>query len=98
MAKIYNLVFAKHENQNKNFLFQLPVNVEIKVNQRIFVDTMYGETEAIAVTSNFHVDVVVLSAIVEGCGAYLPLKNVTGYAEKVEKYQKISLTDCLPYY
>lgn len=98
MSKVYNLIFAKHENQNRNFLFQLPVNVEIKAKQRIFVDTMYGETEAIAATSNFHVDAGVLSAIVEGCGAYLPLKNVTGYAEKVEKYQKTALTDCLPYY
>lgn len=99
MKKVHNLIFATHGEYGKKFLFGLPVNVTIKEGERIFVDTMYGESQAIAATDSFQVDSEALSAIVAGCGAYLPLKSVTGIAEPVTTYRKkpIPSNDDLPF-
>lgn len=97
MRKVYNLVFVKHDGCDKTFLFQLPVNVSVWSGQRLFVDTMYGEKEATAITNNFHVGPDAAMEIIKGCGAYSPLKFVTGFAKKVEKYEKEPIIDDVPF-
>jgi len=97
MKTVYNLVFVKHDGCSKNFLFQAPPNTKMLVGQRLFVDTMYGEKEATAITNNFHVGPDAAMEIIKGCGAYSPLKFVTGFAKKVEKYEKEPIIDDVPF-
>lgn len=91
MNKVYNLIFAQHLPNSKYFLFQLPVNVAIKAGQQIYVDTIHGEAEATAATNNFHVDTSQFIAIVKGCGAYHPVKFVTGIQRSIRTFEKVPL-------
>ena len=91
MNKVYNLIFAQHLPNSKYFLFQLPVNVAIRAGQQIYVDTIRGEAEATAATNNFHVDTSQFMAIVKGCGAYHPVKFVTGIQRSIRTFEKAPL-------
>lgn len=86
--KILNLIFASHEGDTKKFLFQLPLGIEVAKGQKFYVDTMRGESIVIAETENIYVGRHTADALVIGCGAYEPLKMVTGYAVRLDKYEK----------
>ena len=85
--KYYNLVFINHGNTEKNYLFQLPLNISLKTNEKVFADTSKGECLGTCVTDSFIVDEYTERQICEGTGAYYPLKDVTGWAEKQEGYR-----------
>ena len=78
-----NLIFCKHDNDNRKFLFKLPNDTQIKSGTMLFADTMHGSTKVMAVTDSFIVDESNLNSIVSGCGAYLPLKNIIGFAKEI---------------
>lgn len=93
--KYYNLVFVNHGDSNKNYLFQVPLNISLKVGEKVFVDTSKGECIGNCVTNSFIVDEHTAEKIMTGTGAYV-LKDVIGLAEKQEGYRCVhfALMDC----
>jgi len=84
----YNLVFIKHEF-SKNYLFQAPLQIRLKTGEKVFVETVQGECIGTTVTDSFIVDKYTADQIIAGTGAYKPIKNVRGWAEKQEGYRCI---------
>lgn len=69
-----NIVFAKHDNCDKEFCFEVPDGMAISKGDILLVDTMHGKTLATATTgviSGEGAGDVALKA-----GAYFPLKKV----------------------
>lgn len=97
MREPYNLIFAKHSECGQNYLFRVPCGVDINKGEKIYVDTIRGETLATAVTDNFYLSPTPFNAVADGIGAYLPLKYVTGLAEKKETYQKKQIDSSIPF-
>lgn len=93
----YNLVFVNHET-NKNYLFQAPLMIRLKRGEKVFAETNQGESMGECVTDSFIVDKYTAEQIILGSNAYMPLKDVIGWAEKQEGYRCIDfgLVD-LPY-
>jgi len=84
----YNLVFIKHdENDEKNYLFQAPLAIRFKAEDKVFVSTIRGECLGNCVSDSFIVGEHETASIVIGTGAYYPLKEVIGYAYKQEGYR-----------
>lgn len=87
--KYYNLVFINHNDKDKNYLFQLPKNLLLKKGEKVFVETIQGECVGTAVSDSFIVDKYTAEQIIVGTGAYEPLKDVIGWAEKQDGYRCI---------
>jgi len=85
--KYYNLVFINHSDKEKNYLFQVPLAIRLKVGEKVFADTAQGEAMGDCVTDSFIVDKYTADQIIAGTGAYKPIKNVRGWAEKQEDYR-----------
>jgi hypothetical protein len=85
----YNLVFIKHENSDKIYLFQAPLTIRLKADEKVFVDTIQGECIGTCVSNSFIVGEYETDCIVVATGAYKPLKDVIGWAEKQEGYRCI---------
>ena len=85
----YNLVFIKHENSDKTYLFQAPMQNRLKAGEKVFVDTIQGESMGECKSDSFIVDNFTAEQIISGAGAYYPLKEVIGYAHKQEGYRCI---------
>lgn len=81
----YNLVFANHEGNSKSYLFQAPLQINLRVSEKVFVDTVSGRVPANCVSDSFIVDGHTAQQIIAGSGAYLPLKKVVGRAK--ERYE-----------
>jgi hypothetical protein len=84
--KYINLVFVKHDGQNKEYLFQAPLNVELKAGDRVFCDTMRGSAQAVVTEENLIVPEAIANRIAKRCGAYLPLKKIFGMAVEKTSY------------
>ena len=87
--KYYNLVFVSHSDKEKNYLFQVPLAIKLKVGEKVFADTAQGEAMGDCVTDSFIVDKFTAGQIILGSNAYLPLKDVVGWAKKQEGYRYI---------
>ena len=87
--KYYNLVFINHGNNNKNYLFQLPLNISLKAGEKVFAQTIIGTCLGTTVSKSFIVDKFTAKQIIAGAGAYEPLKDVIGFAEKQDGYRCI---------
>lgn len=92
----YNLVFVKHENNEKNYLFQAPMQNRLKAGEKVFVDTIQGESMGECKSDSFIVDNFTAEQIISGTRAYKPIKDVIGYAEKQTGYRCVyfGLIDC----
>lgn len=66
------IVFAKHSNSEKEFMFEVPLSVEIKKGDALAVDTIYGQALATATTDSNECS----KEAAERLGAYFPLKKV----------------------
>ena len=78
MKKYICLVFARHTDNPKPFLFCVEPITDIRDGAKLYVQTMRGDSEATAIGNSFIVDERALDAIVKANGAYLPLKRVIG--------------------
>lgn len=85
--KYYNLVFINHGNSSKNYLFKVHLKVSLKKGEKVFVKTPKGECIATTASDSFIVDNYTAEQIIAGTGAYKPLKDVIGWAEKQEGYR-----------
>lgn len=75
-----NLIFAKHDRCAKEFLFEVPDGMHPVAHDILWVDTMKGETIAIATSDTISCDNI--EQIAQRFGAYFPLKKVKTYANK----------------
>lgn len=75
-----NIILAKHDGCNKEFVFEVPNGMIPTTNDILWVDTTKGETVAIATSDVISGDGV--EQIAERFGAYLPLKSVKAYANE----------------
>ena len=75
-----NIIFAKHDGCDKEFIFEVPSGMYPVRNDVLWVDTAYGETVAVATSDAIFGQKV--EQIVERLGAYLPLKKVKAYANR----------------
>jgi len=82
-----NLVFCKHEGNNKQYLFEVSMSVSLDTGDRVFVNTIYGQKEAICTTENFYVEDEAAKAIIKGCSGYFPLAQVIGRSVTVQECQ-----------
>lgn len=80
-----NLVFVRHDGNYTNYLFQAPLQINLRVSEKVFVDTVSGRVPANCVSDSFIVDGYTAQQIIAGSGAYLPLKRVVGRAK--ERYE-----------
>ncbi len=85
----YNLVFVKHVGDYKSYLFRVPMQIQLKAGEQVFVDTIQGEYMGTCISSSFIVDKYTIEQIIAGTGAYEPLKYVIGWAEKQDGYKCI---------
>lgn len=72
--KPHLLVFAKHDCCNKEFLFAVPFDMEVRKGDVLLVDTMHGLTVATATSEMF--EGMNIDEVAVKFGAYLPLKEV----------------------
>ena len=75
-----NIIFAKHDGYDKEYIFEVPYGMHPERNDILWVETSKGDTVAVATS-----DVISgykMEQIVEKFGAYLPLKVVRTYANK----------------
>jgi hypothetical protein len=83
--KPHLLVFAKHDCCNKEFLFAVPFDMEVRKGDVLLVDTMHGLTVATATTEVF--EGINIDEVAEKFGAYLPLKEVKQVAgRQIQEY------------
>lgn len=73
-------IFAKHDGCNKEFVFEVPINMHPTRSDILWVETSKGETVAVATSDVILSDNAEL--LVKKLGAYLPLKKVKAYANK----------------
>lgn len=85
----HNLVFINHWSGGKNYLFKLPMNIQLKAGDKVFVITVQGETMGYCVSDSFIVDNYTKQQIASGTGAYEPLKEVKGLAQEQTGYRCI---------
>lgn len=94
----YNLVFINHSYKERNFLFQLPLPMKLKSGEKVFVETIQGECMGTCVSDSFIVGEHETACIMAGTGAYLPLRDVIGWATQREGYECISFASAsLPF-
>lgn len=90
MTKPMHIVFASH-GDSRSFLFFVPSDEQIFRGEVLFVDTVRGETTAMATSDSFWVTQDQAEQIVAGTGAYFPLKGVTGRQVQVMRTEKVAL-------
>lgn len=74
------IVFAKHDIDSKEYIFEVPDGMNIKKGDILFVDTMRGQQIAVATTDMQSGEYT--EHMLSKLGAYLPLKKVLAYANK----------------
>jgi hypothetical protein len=77
---LMNIIFAKHDGCEREFIFEVPCGMHPERNDILWVETSKGDTVAVATS-----DVISgykMEQIVEKFGAYLPLQVVRTYANK----------------
>ena len=81
MREYYCVVFARHERDNRAYLFEVDPITNIKDGEEIIVDTVKGQSGAWAVGGSFMIDKRGIESIAKAIGAYFPLKKVIGFVE-----------------
>ena len=90
------VIFAKHLDSDKEYLFLTRQGQDIKTGNYLWVDTIRGRAVAIATSGVIEGDI---SKLLEITGAYAPLKPVITYANTdminairhIEKFVKFTL-------
>jgi hypothetical protein len=85
--KLRNLVFVKHENSSKQYLFEVPEDVQLYKGEKVFCETVWGQSFGVCDTDSVLVEPEIAKFIISGCGAYEPIKPVIGYAEEKKNYE-----------
>jgi hypothetical protein len=81
--KHFNLVFIKHGQSNKQYVFQLPMDVEVSkpmVGKVAICNTRRGEERGVFASENIILHERAAKAICAACGGYFPPAFITGFA------------------
>ena len=88
--KHFNLVFIKHGQSNKQYVFQLPMDFEVTkqmVGKLAICNTRRGEERGIFASENIIVPERAAKSICEACGGYFPPARVVGMVrEEVKRF------------
>ena len=86
----YNLVFVNHDSMDsseRNYLFKLPLNIKLNAKTMVYVRTSKGDSLGICVSNSFIVGQYEANCISDSVGAYYPIKDVIGLAQKQDGYK-----------
>lgn len=87
------LIFVRHKGVGQTFLFSVDPMTDIKKGTELAVDTIKGRQKGVAVSDSFIVSEKTMQSIVDGVGAYLPLRPVVGIVKKVTEERVVSLAE-----
>ena len=84
-----NIVLIRHQKDpSKQYLFQLPGDVELKQGDHVACNTMHGTQEGWCCCNSFHAEGMTLTAVAQAHGATFPLKPVIGrYENRLVKFE-----------
>ena len=85
------VVFVKHENSEKRYLFCAPESQSLKRGDVVVCRTANGDEKGVCATGSFFVSGI--DEIVRAVGAYLPLKKVVGKVVKETTSKIIDFSD-----
>lgn len=74
-------------------MFSVDPMTDIKKGTELAVDTIKGRQKGVAVSDSFIVSEKVMQNIVDGVGAYLPLRPVVGIVKKVTEEWVVPLAE-----
>ena len=91
--KLHNLVYCKHdESHNRAYLYELPLNAEVKAGEKLCVEDRNGEHVIPAFSRNFFADSEVTEIICTANGGYYPPAKAIG---KVKTHEFTVTQDCV---
>lgn len=93
MDKYVCLIFVRHKGVGQTFLFSVDPMTDIKKGTELAVDTIKGRQKGVAVSDSFIVSEKTMQSIVDGVGAYLPLRPVVGIVKRVTEERVIPLAE-----
>lgn len=92
MDKYVCLIFVRHKKVGQTFLFSVDPMTDIKKGTEIVVDTIKGQQRGVAVSDSFMVNERAMRNIVDGVGAYLPLRPAVGIVKRVTEERVVPLS------
>ena len=92
MDKYVCLIFVRHKGVGQTFLFSVDPMTDIKKGTELAVDTIKGRQKGVAVSDSFMVSEKAMQDIVDGVGAYLPLRPVVGIVKRVTEERVVPLS------
>ncbi len=93
MQSPFHVVFVNHGGEH-SYLFEVPTNELITRGDRLIVDTIRGESPAVAQSGSIFMSAEQLDQVVYGVGAYLPLKKVLGKQIQVTRIETQRFPGC----
>lgn len=93
MDKYVCLIFVRHKGVGQTFLFSVDPMTDIKKGTELVVDTIKGRQKGVAVSDSFIVSEKVMQNIIDGVGAYLPLRPVVGIVKRVTEERVVPLAE-----
>ena len=94
--KHFNLVFIKHGQSNKQYVFQLPMDVEVSkqmVGKVAICNTKRGEERGVFASENIILPERAARSICAACGGYFPPAFITGIAtEQIKRFCNFTST------
>lgn len=79
------IIFVKHADSNKLYLFEVPNGFSVKKGSKLLVDTCRGAQYVTAACDSFSAPQNCIESIVKEGGAYFPLKKVVGEVSEIVK-------------
>ena len=92
MDKYVCLIFVRHKKVGQTFLFSVDPMADIKKGTELVVDTIKGRQRGVAVSDSFMVNERAMRNIVDGVGAYLPLRPVVRIVKRVTEERVVPLS------
>lgn len=88
--KYYNLVYCKHHPEdNRAFLYSLPLDFDVKIGDRLMVRDRRGEHIVTAEYENYLASEKATRMMCEANGGYFPPAKVIGTVQKVTVIQEM---------
>lgn len=72
------VVFIQHEYDGKDYLFTVPIQLNLRQGDKVICDTMHGIVPSVCASDSFIIPEVSIGIIADRIGAYLPLKPILG--------------------
>ena len=88
--KYHNLVYIKHpDEKRRSYLYELPLDADIKCGDRILVRDNHGEHIGEATSPNFYCSSTMTKTLCECNGGYYPPAKAIGKVNTIMVYQDV---------